>query len=90
MFQGIEESDKLELSEDKLRVRGKNDPDKWPIEDSPLTASTGHSVLHADVPEFIPGQWHVDVPEFVPGQTYRQVSHEDGKSCHLLYSCYIQ
>lgn len=77
IIEAIQESDKLELSEDKLHVRGKNDPDKWPIEESPITASTGATVLHPDVPEFIPGQWHVNVPEFVPGQTYRQFSNEE-------------
>ena len=69
----------LELAEDKICVRGKNDPAKWPIEDSPLTMSAGSTPLHADVPEFVPGRWHVDVPEFIPGQTYRQVSHEEGE-----------
>lgn len=76
IVKAIEESGKLEMSEDKIHVRGKNDPEKWPIEDSPIAAAA-LSNLNAEVPEFIPGQWHVDVPEFVPGQVYRQVSHED-------------
>ena len=70
MFQSLAESDCVELSEDRLRVRGKVEPEKWPLEDSvPLNPVAG-TQLHADVPEFVPSGLHVDVPEFVPGKMY--------------------
>ncbi|XP_053399118.1 la-related protein 1B-like isoform X2 [Mercenaria mercenaria] len=76
------ESENLELSEDRTRVRGKNDPDKWPLEDAvPVNpASPGaSSTLHADVPEFVPGKLHADVPEFVPGKMYTLQPHHDNE-----------
>ena len=63
------ESKTLELSEDRLRIRSKVDPEKWPLEDA-IPLQVPQSTLHADVPEFIPGQLHADVPEFIPGQLY--------------------
>ncbi|KAL4229983.1 La ribonucleoprotein domain member 1B [Mactra antiquata] len=79
IIESCAESDSLELSEDRTRVRGKNDPDKWPLEDSvPMSpASPGSTTLHADVPEFVPGRLHADVPEFVPGKMYTVPQQDD-------------
>lgn len=81
LLQSLTESDCLELSEDRLRVRGKVEPEKWPLEDSvPLNpVGTGTSQLHADVPEFVPSGLHADVPEFVPGKLYSVLS-QPGKT----------
>lgn len=59
-LQAIKESKQLDLSPDFLMVRSRHDPTKWPLdadgEDPSLTTTVLHSNLHADVPEFIPGQ----------------------------------
>lgn len=53
-FQALRDSIDLELSEDLTRIRSRVDPEKWRIELPPISALG--STLHADVPEFVPGQ----------------------------------
>ncbi|XP_071078727.1 la-related protein 1B-like [Haliotis cracherodii] len=53
IIQSLKDSETVELSEDLLRIRGLNDPEKWPIEGPALVTTSN---LHADVPEFVPGQ----------------------------------
>lgn len=43
------------MAEDNLKVRGLNNPAKWPIE-GPHFSAPMTSTLHADVPEFVPGK----------------------------------
>lgn len=76
-FQSLKESDCLELTEGALKVRGKIDPTKWPMEAQPLGLSVS-STLHADVPEFVPGQMYPGIP---PSH------HEDG--IHGIYRDFI-
>lgn len=52
-MQALQDSEKVELSEDSAFVRPKENPTMWPV--SVLLAST-KSNLHPDVPEFVPGQ----------------------------------
>ncbi|XP_050415321.1 la-related protein 1B isoform X1 [Patella vulgata] len=52
ILQAMRESEKVELYDDETRIRGTVDPKKWPIEGMTVIASN----LHADVPEFVPGQ----------------------------------
>ena len=83
LLQALAESEVLELSEDRLRVRSKTNPEKWPLEDSatplPSLSPGVTKVLHANVPEFIPQKLHADVPEFVPGQMYTTQRSTEGK-----------
>ncbi len=46
------DSSVVEVSEDKLMIRCKNDPEKWSLANLPV----GSSTLNVDVPEFVPGQ----------------------------------
>jgi len=79
LLQSMVESSSLEISEDRTRVRGKNEPEKWPLSEAvPGAAAPGAPSSPAGVtsqltptsPVFVPGQLHADVPEFVPGQAY--------------------
>lgn len=72
VIESLKESDCLELTEGALKVRGKIDPTKWPMEAQPLGLSVS-STLHADVPEFVPGQMYPGIP---PSH------HEDGLHEH--------
>lgn len=54
IIKSLKESEVLELAEDNVKVRGKKDPTKWPIEGPPVGIPVS-STLHADVPEFVPG-----------------------------------
>lgn len=42
------------MSAENLKVRGKEDPTKWPLQGS--VGLSISSKLHADVPEFVPGK----------------------------------
>ena len=53
-MQALRDSTVLELSEDLFRIRSRVHPDKWRIDLPPINALS--STLHADVPEFVPGQ----------------------------------
>lgn len=53
IVEALQDSEKVELSEDSAFVRPKENPTMWPV--SVLLAST-KSNLHPDVPEFVPGQ----------------------------------
>ena len=46
------ESETVELSEDKVKMRPKVTPDKWPL----VGPIINFSNLKVDVPEFVPGQ----------------------------------
>ncbi|KAJ8298225.1 hypothetical protein KUTeg_024756 [Tegillarca granosa] len=59
VIEALKESDCLELTDGALKVRGKIDPTKWPMEAQPLGLSVS-STLHADVPEFVPDHHHED------------------------------
>lgn len=48
IIESIKDSSDVEVSEDGIKVRTKHEPEKWPILDNP--------VLHANVPDFVPGQ----------------------------------
>lgn len=45
----------VEVSEDNLMMRCQDNPEKWPLDGPSLDLSVS-STLHADVPEFVPGQ----------------------------------
>ena len=45
-------SEVVEISDDELKMRPKDNPDQWPIVGPTFTFSS----LNADVPEFVPGQ----------------------------------
>lgn len=53
----------MSLSEDRLKMRPKIDPARWPLEATAFLAQT---------------TLNVDVPEFVPGQTYQAPPQEPG------------
>ncbi|KAL3879979.1 hypothetical protein ACJMK2_032252 [Sinanodonta woodiana] len=59
IIQSLHDSTVLDLSKDQLKVRAKITPEKWPIIEQPSTLVSDIariSNLHADVPEFVPGQ----------------------------------
>jgi hypothetical protein len=49
ILQSLKGSEVLELAEDSVKVRGKVNPVKWPIEGPPIGIPVS-SNLHADVP----------------------------------------
>ncbi|XP_041358843.1 la-related protein 1B-like isoform X2 [Gigantopelta aegis] len=60
IIEALSESSVVELSEDNQRVRGADNPSKWPLEGPALIAA---SKLHVDVPEFVPGKpFHFQSP----------------------------
>ncbi|KAL5012494.1 hypothetical protein ScPMuIL_011045, partial [Solemya velum] len=61
IINALKDSKVLTLSEDKLKVQAKVDPEKWPIVVPPLDLAVT-SNLHADVPEFVPGQMYQMAP----------------------------
>ncbi|XP_052250264.1 la-related protein 1B-like isoform X5 [Dreissena polymorpha] len=87
IVESLVESSCLELSEDRTRVRGIKEPEKWPLEDSMAInpGALAATRLQPDVPEFVPGQLHADVPEFVPGKMYSFTGQSDnGDDDHRL------
>ena len=75
--QALKESESLEMSAENLKVRGKEDPAKWPLQGS--VGLTVFSNLHADVPEFVPGKAYT----FHPDDS--GISHDAGESSRLQY-----
>lgn len=67
----------MEMSAENLKVRGKEDPAKWPLQGS--VGLTVFSNLHADVPEFVPGKAYT----FHPDDS--GISHDAGESSRLQY-----
>lgn len=72
------------MSADNLKVRGKVQPTKWPLQ-GPV-GMTVTSNLHADVPEFVPGKAYA----FHPDDS--GISHDAGKwqDSFLLNGCMEQ
>jgi la-related protein 1 len=66
ILQSLKGSEVLELAEDSVKVRGKVNPVKWPIEGPPIGIPVS-SNLHADVPEFVPGQAYKFQPVYTHG-----------------------
>lgn len=61
IIQALKESETLEMSAENLKVRGKEDPTKWPLQGS--VGLSISSKLHADVPEFVPGKAYTFHPD---------------------------
>ncbi|RWS26161.1 hypothetical protein B4U80_08458 [Leptotrombidium deliense] len=77
LVEALESSTEVDLSEDRSKVRTKNDPQKWPIFAMrfPLSANeTGDSVKAGDSGNAngsgASSDLHPDVPDFIPGQPY--------------------
>ena len=49
----MKDSDTVEISEDRVKLRPKETPDKWPLTSQSILSI---SSLKVDVPEFVPGQ----------------------------------
>lgn len=65
IFESLKDSEEVELSRDFMSIRKKKDPEVWPLEPSPGEKVLRYT-LHADVPEFVPGQKY---PMFSEGNT---------------------
>lgn len=49
----MKDSDTVVISEDRVKLRPKENPDKWPLTSQSILS---FSNLKVDVPEFVPGQ----------------------------------
>ena len=77
IIKSLKGSEVLELAEDSVKVRGKVNPVKWPIEGPPIGIPVS-SNLHADVPEFVPGQAY----KFQPVYTHDHGNEGDDETTH--------
>ena len=68
VLQSVKDSKIVELSEDGLKMRPKDNPAQWPIEE----------------PAFVTSNLKVDVPEFVPGQLYYPIANTGMKDQIIL------
>ncbi|XP_033742068.1 la-related protein 1B-like [Pecten maximus] len=67
IIDSVSGSTAVEISEDFTKMRSGVDPEKWPLEGQPLDLTVS-STLHADVPEFVPGQAYTG-PSILSGTT---------------------
>ena len=87
-LQSLEDSDVVELSEERTKVRATKDPKKWPLDMS-------KTQLHAEAPEFVPKSY-LSQPqttgrqtlEFVPPSVAASVGGSSGASaCGCVDAC---
>ncbi|KAK7496535.1 hypothetical protein BaRGS_00012187, partial [Batillaria attramentaria] len=76
IFDALKDSEEVELSGDFMSIRKRKDPELWPLEPSPGEKVLRYT-LHADVPEFVPGQKY---PMFGAGNTNANNTSSDAAS----------
>ncbi|OWF45150.1 la-related protein 1B-like [Mizuhopecten yessoensis] len=83
IINSVADSTSVEISEDGTKVRCRQNPEKWPLEGQPLDLSLA-STLHADVPEFVPGQAYT-IPSNLPSIFSGTTKGEENKDHYKTY-----
>ena len=77
LLQTMRGSETVEISEDNVKMRPREDPEKWPLTSQSILAI---SSLKVDVPEFVPGQAFTPAPAMANTESTK----ETGKNTHSL------